>query len=49
VLQAAGLKDTAKYTAHYGADLHLSGDTTKDSLSRGMPIAKTMVSPGRLP
>ena len=42
VLQAAGLKDTAKYTAHYGADLHLSGDTTKDALSRGMPIAKAM-------
>ena len=42
VLQAAGLKDTAKYTAHYGADPHLSGDTTKESLSRGMPIAKAM-------
>ena len=42
VLQAAGLKDTAKYTAHYGADPHLSGDTTKDPLSRGMPIAKAM-------
>jgi DMSO/TMAO reductase YedYZ molybdopterin-dependent catalytic subunit len=45
VLQAAGLKDTA----NYGTDLHLSGDTTKDSLSRGIPIAKMMVSPGRLP
>jgi DMSO/TMAO reductase YedYZ molybdopterin-dependent catalytic subunit len=42
VLQAAGLKDTAKYTAHYGADPHLSGDTTKEALSRGMPIAKAM-------
>src|SRR5215204_1296091 len=42
VLKAAGLKDTAKYTAHYGADPHLSGDPTKESLSRGMPIAKAM-------
>jgi hypothetical protein len=39
------LKDTAKY----GADLHLSGGTTKDSLSRDIPIAKMMVSPGRPP
>jgi DMSO/TMAO reductase YedYZ molybdopterin-dependent catalytic subunit len=42
VLKAAGLKDTAKYTAHYGADPHLSGDTSKESLSRGMPIPKAM-------
>ena len=46
VLKAAGLKDTAKYTAHYGADPHLSGDATKDSLSRGMPIAKAMEEHG---
>ncbi|MDF2760801.1 MAG: molybdopterin containing oxidoreductase [Thermomicrobiales bacterium] len=46
VLKAAGLKDTAKYTAHYGADPHLSGDPTKDALSRGMPIAKAMEEHG---
>ncbi|MBX9933040.1 MAG: molybdopterin-dependent oxidoreductase [Methylobacterium sp.] len=46
VLKAAGLKDTAKYTAHYGADPHLSGDAKKDSLSRGMPIAKAMEEHG---
>ncbi|WP_375459016.1 sulfite oxidase [uncultured Enterovirga sp.] len=40
VLKAAGLKPSATYTAHYGADPHLTGDTTKESLSRGMPIAK---------
>ncbi len=40
VLAAAGLKPTAKYTAHYGADPHLSGDPGKESLSRGMPVAK---------
>jgi sulfite oxidase len=42
VLKAAGLKDTAKYTAHYGTDPHLSGDPTKESLSRGMPIPKAI-------
>jgi sulfite oxidase len=42
VLKAAGLKSSAVYTAHYGADPHLSGDPTKESLSRGVPIAKAM-------
>lgn len=40
VLQAAGLTDKAKYTGHYGADSHLSGDPDKDAVSRGMPIWK---------
>jgi len=42
VLKAAGLKTSAKFTGHYGADPHLSGDTTKESISRGMPIEKAM-------
>jgi DMSO/TMAO reductase YedYZ molybdopterin-dependent catalytic subunit len=42
VLRAAGLKDSAKYTAHYGADPHLSGDPAKDALSRGVPTAKAL-------
>lgn len=42
VLKAAGLKETAKFTGHYGADPHLSGDTTKDAISRGMPIDKAL-------
>lgn len=42
VLQAAGLKDNAVYTGHYGADSHLSGDPAKDALSRGVPIRKAM-------
>lgn len=42
VLQAAGLKPGAVYTGHYGADPHLSGDTSKPALSRGVPIAKAM-------
>ncbi|MXQ14106.1 sulfite oxidase [Microvirga makkahensis] len=46
VLKAAGLKDTAKYTAHYGADPHLSGDPSKEALSRGMPIPKAMEEHG---
>jgi DMSO/TMAO reductase YedYZ molybdopterin-dependent catalytic subunit len=46
VLKAAGLKASAKYTGHYGADPHLSGDTTKESLSRGMPIEKAMEEHG---
>lgn len=46
VLRAVGLKSTARYTAHYGADLHLSGDADKETLSRGMPIEKAMEEHG---
>lgn len=42
VLQAAGLKNTAVYTGHYGRDTHLSGDATRPAISRGVPIAKAM-------
>lgn len=42
VLRAAGLKPGAKFTGHFGADPHLSGDTTKDAISRGMPIDKAL-------
>lgn len=42
VLQAAGLKSSAVFTGHYGADPHLSGEPGKDALSRGVPIAKAM-------
>lgn len=48
ILKAAGPKESARYTAHYGADPHLSGDPTKDSLSRGMPLAKAMEEHGLL-
>ena len=40
VLKAAGVKPSGAFTAHHGADPHLTGDATKESLSRGMPIAK---------
>ncbi len=46
VLKAAGLKPSARYTGHYGADPHLSGDTSKESISRGMPIDKAMEEHG---
>ena len=42
VLQAAGLKPTAVYTAHYGADTHLSGDPNRPTISRGVRIDKAM-------
>jgi len=42
LLRAAGLKPTAAYTAHYGADRALSGEPGKPPLSRGMPIKKAM-------
>lgn len=42
VLKAAGVKPEAVYTAHYGADTHLSGNPNKQPISRGVPIAKAM-------
>ena len=42
VLNAAGVKPSAVYTGHYGNDPHLSGDPEKDSISRGIPIAKAL-------
>jgi DMSO/TMAO reductase YedYZ molybdopterin-dependent catalytic subunit len=42
VLKSAGLKPSAVYTAHYGADVHLSGDASKPTISRGVRIAKAL-------
>jgi len=42
VLNAVGLKDSAVYTAHYGADTHLSGDPKKPPISRGVSIEKAL-------
>lgn len=42
VLEAAGVQSSAIYTAHYGADTHLSGDPDRLPLSRGVPIEKAM-------
>lgn len=42
VLKAAGVQSNVVYTAHYGADGHLSGDPAKLPISRGLPINKAM-------
>jgi DMSO/TMAO reductase YedYZ molybdopterin-dependent catalytic subunit len=42
VLKAAGVKDNVVYTAHVGADSHLSGKEGKLAISRGVPIEKAM-------
>jgi sulfite oxidase len=42
VLKAAGVKPSAVFTGHYGADPHLSGDPNRVALSRGVPIKKAM-------
>jgi DMSO/TMAO reductase YedYZ molybdopterin-dependent catalytic subunit len=42
VLKMASPKASAIYTAHYGADVHLSGDPKRVVLSRGVRLAKAM-------
>ena len=42
VLAAAGVQSSAIYTAHVGADTHLSGEAGRLTLSRGVPIHKAM-------
>jgi sulfite oxidase len=42
VLRAAGVKPSAVFSGHYGADPHLSGEKGKDAISRGVPIKKLM-------
>ena len=42
VLAASGVRPGVVYTAHYGADAHLSGEPGRLPISRGVPIAKAM-------
>ena len=42
VLKAVGMKRSVIYTAHEGADTHLSGEPGRLPLSRGVPIEKAM-------
>ena len=42
VLKATGVQSGVVYTAHVGADAHLSGKPGKLPISRGVPIAKAM-------
>jgi sulfite oxidase len=41
VLKAAGVKSSAVFTGHYGADRNLA-DASKDAISRGVPIKKAL-------
>ena len=47
VLEDAGTAPGAVYTAHEGADAHLSGDPARQAISRGVPLAKAL-DPGNL-
>ncbi len=42
VLEAAGVQPGVVYTAHVGADTHLSGEPGKLPISRGLPIGKAL-------
>ncbi len=42
VLKAAGIKNNVIYTAHEGADTHLSGKEGKLAISRGVPLNKAL-------
>lgn len=42
VLQAAGLKRTALFTGHFGADPDKNGSFEQQAMSRGVPIAKAL-------
>jgi DMSO/TMAO reductase YedYZ molybdopterin-dependent catalytic subunit len=42
VLEHAGINDDAVYVAYEGADVHLSGDPSKQPISRGVPLAKAL-------
>ncbi len=42
VLESVGVKDDAVYVGYYGKDTHLSGDTTKSPISRGVPMKKAL-------
>lgn len=42
VLDDAGVKKDAVYIGYHSADTHLSGDPTKEPISRGVPISKAL-------
>jgi sulfite oxidase len=42
ILNHVGIKNDAVYIGYHGADRHLSGDPTKEPISRGVPISKAM-------
>ena len=42
ILDDVGIKDNAVYIAYHSADTHLSGDPSKEPISRGCPVSKAM-------
>lgn len=42
VLEEVGVKDNAVYIGYHAADTHLSGDPSKEPISRGAPMAKAL-------
>lgn len=42
VLKDCGIADDAVYIGYYGADAHLTGDPSKQSISRGVPMSKAL-------
>ncbi len=42
VLEDAGIKDDAVYIGYHAADMHLSRDLDKESISRGAPMEKSL-------
>lgn len=42
ILSDVGIKEDAVYIGYFGTDTHLSGDSTKPVISRGVPISKAL-------
>lgn len=42
VLEAVGIKKDAVYIGYHAIDKHLSGDSTKEVISRGVPMSKAL-------
>lgn len=42
ILADVGIKDDAVYIGYHAADVHLSGDPSKEPISRGCPISKAI-------
>ncbi|MEP5614237.1 MAG: sulfite oxidase [Cyclobacteriaceae bacterium] len=42
VLEDVGIKDNAVYIGYHATDTHLSGDSAKEPISRGVPIEKAL-------
>ncbi len=42
VLEDVGMREDAVYIGYHAKDIHLSGDSSKEPISRGVPISKAM-------